>query len=95
MTRWQDELDENFGLAFDLLTSWAVEELRTGSSFAEHDRLVARLDHLARNDSLQERFAATVWDLVVVDEAHRMAAHWFAIEVRRRSATGSVGSSVG
>jgi len=82
VTQWQDELDQKFGLAFDLLTSQAVEESRTGNPFAERDLLIARLDHLARNDSLQERLAATEWDLVIVDEAHRMAAHWFGSEVK-------------
>src|SRR5262249_20505401 len=59
-----------------------VEFARTGNPFAERDRLIARLDHLARNDDLQEKLKATEWDMVVVDEAHRMAAHWFGSEVK-------------
>ena len=82
VAQWQDELDQKFGLAFDLLTSQAVEESRTGNPFEEKNLLIARLDHLARNEGLQDRLAASEWDLVIVDEAHRMAAHWFGSEIK-------------
>ncbi len=82
VTQWQDELAEKFGLRFDILTKDQIEASRTQDPFAEHEMLLARLDHLSRNDDLQARLAGTDWDLVVVDEAHRMAAHWFGIEVK-------------
>lgn len=82
VTQWQDELAEKFGLAFDLVTADMVEASRTGNPFGERNLLIARLDHLARNEHVQERLAATDWDLVVVDEAHRMAAHWYGAEVQ-------------
>lgn len=37
---------------------------------------------MARNDNLVERLAKTEWDLVVVDEAHRMSAHYFGTELK-------------
>jgi superfamily II DNA or RNA helicase len=82
VTQWQDELDQRFGLAFDIVTRDSVEAARTGNPFAEHDWLIARLDHLARNEDLQAKLKSTDWDMVVVDEAHRMAAHWFGNEVK-------------
>jgi len=82
VSQWQDELAEKFGLSFDLLTRGMIEDSRTGDPFADRGHLIARLDHLARNDDLQARLAASEWDLVVVDEAHRMAAHWFGNEVK-------------
>src|SRR5215813_1657864 len=81
-TQWQDELAEKFGLRFDILTRDQIEASRTQDLFADHEMLIARLDHLSRNDDLQARLAGTDWDLVVVDEAHRMAAHWFGSEVK-------------
>jgi len=80
VAQWQDELAEKFGLEFTILTKELVEASRTGSPFEDRPLLLARLDHLSRNEELGERLAATEWDLVVVDEAHRMAAHYFGNE---------------
>ena len=80
--QWQDELGEKFGLEFDLLTREMVEASRTGNPMAERPRLIARLDMLARDDDLVARLARTEWDLVVVDEAHKMSAAHYGAEVR-------------
>jgi superfamily II DNA or RNA helicase len=82
VAQWQDELAEKFGLGFDILTRDAIEASQTANPLAERDLLIARLDHLARNEQLQARLAETEWDLVVVDEAHRMSAHFFGAEVK-------------
>lgn len=80
--QWQDELWEKFGLDFSILTRGLIEDSRTADPFADRPLLLARLDHLSRRDDLVERLATTEWDLVVVDEAHRMAAHYFGNEVK-------------
>ena len=80
--QWQDELGEKFGLEFDLLTRDMVEASRTGNPMAERPRLIARLDMLARDDDLVARLGRTEWDLVVVDEAHKMSASHYSAEVR-------------
>ena len=81
--QWQDELGEKFGLEFDILTREMLESSRSGNPFEDRDRLIARLDMLARNEALQEKLGqATEWDLIVCDEAHRMAASWFGGEVK-------------
>ena len=81
--QWQDELHEKFDLGFEILTRTQIEASRTGSPFAEHSRLIARLDMLARNEELKAKLeAAPVWDLIVVDEAHRMSASFFGREVK-------------
>ena len=80
--QWQDELWEKFGLDFSILTRSLIEDSRTADPFADRPLLLARLDHLSRREDLVERLATTEWDLVVVDEAHRMAAHYFGNEVK-------------
>ena len=80
--QWQDELHDKFGLDFSILTRELIEAARTGDPFGERNLMIARLDHLSRNDDLVERLSSTEWDLVVVDEAHRMAAHYFGNEVK-------------
>src|SRR5260370_192745 len=80
--QWQDELWQKFGLDFDILTRDAIEAARSGNLFAERPRLIARLDHLARHEYLQAKLAATDWDLVIVDEAHKMSAHYIGGGIR-------------
>ena len=83
--QWQDELESKFGLAFDLLTRERVEAAGAdgGNPFAGSSRLIARLDVLSRSEDLRRRLEAVKeWDLVVCDEAHRMAASYFGSEVR-------------
>ena len=82
VTQWQDELYEKFGLAFDIVTRDLLDASYSGDVFGERDRLIARVDQLARREDLLERLGQADWDLVVVDEAHRMAAHFFGNEVK-------------
>lgn len=81
--QWQEEMSEKFGLHFDLLTRDQIEASVTGNPFAEKNRLIMRLDMAARSDDLKAKFAeASDWDLIICDEAHRMAASYFGGEVK-------------
>ena len=47
------------------------------------NRLISRLDMAARSDELKAKLeAAPDWDLIICDEAHRMAASYFGGEVK-------------
>lgn len=82
--QWQDELYFKFGLRFDLLTGELIDATIGGASpFDAHPLLIARMDQLARNEDLQRVLGDSEWDLVVVDEAHRMGAHYFGGELRK------------
>ncbi|MFT4084661.1 MAG: helicase-related protein [Nocardioides sp.] len=81
--QWQDELWFKFGLEFELLTTAAAEAGLARSVFAQNDLLIARMDQLARSEELLAQLAESEWDLVVVDEAHRMSAHYFGGKVQR------------
>ena len=82
--QWQDELGEKFKLEFHILTRDMVESSRSGNPFNDKNYLIARLDVLARNDDLQEKLtSSTEWDLMIIDEAHRMSATHSGSEVRR------------
>jgi SNF2 family DNA or RNA helicase len=80
--QWQDELHEKFHLRFDIVTRDMVAATHSGNPFLERNLLIARLDHLSRNEEMQARLAQSEWDLVVCDEAHKMAAHYFGSEVK-------------
>ncbi len=51
------------------------------------------MDQLARNEDLLAQLAESEWDLVVVDEAHRMSAHYFGGKLERRPSDSSSASS--
>lgn len=81
--QWQDELDQKFSLPFDILTNDALESSRSGNWFQEHDFCLCRLDKLSRNEDVQEKLRAVDWDLVIVDEAHKMSASYFGNELKQ------------
>jgi SNF2 family DNA or RNA helicase len=81
--QWQDELYEKFGLAFEMMGRGAVEASHAGNPFLEKNLLVARVDQLARAEDLQAKLAASEWDLVIVDEAHKLSARRYGNELKK------------
>ena len=81
--QWQDELALKLGLAFEIITRDAIEASLSGNPFAEKNLVIARLDQLSRNEDVQAKLEQTDWDLIVVDEAHKMSAHFFGYEVKK------------
>lgn len=80
--QWQDELDAKLHVRFDIISRETVENSRTGNPYADMDLVISRMDHISRNQDLMARLAHTDWDLVVVDEAHKMSAHYFGNELK-------------
>ncbi|MBX6763662.1 MAG: DUF3883 domain-containing protein [Rubrobacteraceae bacterium] len=79
--QWQDELSQKFGLLFTILTREHVET-STGNPFEEHPLMIARLDMLSRNEDLKAKLTdAPEYDLIVVDEAHKMSATYIGGKV--------------
>ncbi|WP_067473437.1 helicase-related protein [Nocardia amamiensis] len=81
--QWQVELLDKFGLRFDILTRDLINAQLDQSVFEKFPLLIARMDQLARSDSLQSQLEQSDWDLVVVDEAHRMSASYFGDELKK------------
>ena len=81
--QWQDEMFEKFGLSFTLFSREQVEQSRSGNPFDDIDLMVARVDQLSRNEDLQEKLRLSHWDLVVVDEAHKLSASYFGNKVNK------------
>jgi superfamily II DNA or RNA helicase len=80
--QWQDELDRRFHLPFEVMTTDALEAARTGNWFLEHPLAICRLDKLGRDEDVQAKLEQTDWDLIVVDEAHKLTASFFAGEIK-------------
>ena len=80
--QWQEELLDKFGLRFELLTRSLVDATLDENVFDRHSLLLARMDQLSRSEELQWLLEQSDYDLVVVDEAHRMSAHYYGAELK-------------
>jgi hypothetical protein len=80
--QWQEELYDKFGLPYEILTRSMVDASLDANVFDRHPLLIARMDQLSRSGDLLEQLGRSDWDLVVVDEAHRMSAHYFGAELK-------------
>ena len=84
--QWQDELRDKFGLNFELLTRQLADaEPRPPSTRLHQAQPADRPDGpaVARRRPAGTSWTASDWDLVVVDEAHRMSAHYFGNELKK------------
>ncbi len=81
--QWREEMFEKFGLEFRVFTKDLEAATPSGNPFEDIDHLIVRLDQMARNEDLQEKLCAAGWDLVVFDEAHKLAAHFFGSKLEK------------
>lgn len=79
--QWQDEMLRRFHLGFDIISNEMLENSRSGNAFQDARLAIARLDKLSRNEDVQEKLKTTDWDLIIVDEAHKMSATVFGNEI--------------
>lgn len=76
--QWKDEMHSRFGANFDIVDSSAVRSLRKrrfsedANPWEMRNRLIVSIDYAKREEVLAELSLAT-WDLVIIDEAHRMS----------------------
>jgi superfamily II DNA or RNA helicase len=81
--QWREEMYEKFGLEFRIFTRDLEAATPTGNPFEDLDHLIVRLDQMTRNPDLQDKLCAAGWDLVVFDEAHKLAAHFFGNKLEK------------
>src|SRR3954449_13118427 len=81
--QWRDELFEKFGLEFRVFSAALEESSPSGNPFEDHHQVIVRLDQMSRNEDLQAKLCAAGWDLVVFDEAHKLAAHFFGSKLEK------------
>jgi len=91
--QWRDELFEKFGLEFRVFSKDLELASPSGNPFEDTSHLIVRLDQIARDEqesdggrvagNLQAKLCAAGWDLVVFDEAHKLAAHFFGSKLEK------------
>lgn len=80
--QWQDELWQRFHLDFKIISNQTIEDSKSGNPYNEINLAISRLDHMSRNEDIQAKLLQTEWDMVIVDEAHKMSAHFFGNEIQ-------------
>jgi superfamily II DNA or RNA helicase len=74
--QWRDELSTKFGLDFKLFSREPSNASLDTNPFCRSELVIARIDQLARNDVLIRKLRESRWDLIVVDEAHKLSASY-------------------
>ena len=92
--QWRDELSEKFGLQFSVFSAGLEAATPSGNPFEDIDHLIVRLDQLSRDEEgegseekkpgpLQSKLLAAGWDLVIFDEAHKLAAQYYGTKLKK------------
>ena len=71
--QWQRELRDKFEAKFEILRGADIREQFGFNQWQEKKRIITSLD-LAKRDDILPGLRQAHWDLVIVDEAHRMSA---------------------
>ena len=74
--QWRDELAQKFSLDFEVFDLAMRFASPSGNPFRDHARLIVRMDQVARSGELMDMIGEVHWDVAIVDEAHRMSAHF-------------------
>ncbi len=79
--QWQEEMEDKFGLFTKLVNRASFEA--DPAQFAHNDEgmFVISMDFLARNEGCLRAVEEVQWDMIVVDEAHKLSAYEYGSKV--------------
>jgi superfamily II DNA or RNA helicase len=86
LMQWRDEFLEKFMLDFRILSRTSISESGGKNPFAEYPFCLASIYWAARDD-IKHLVRDVSFDLVIVDEAHKMAAYTQGKKVRKTKRT--------
>ncbi len=81
--QWVDEMAEKFGLNFRLINRVSFEAEPAQFARADDGLFVTSIDFLARHEGCLNAARETQWDMIIVDEAHKLSAYEYGIKVDR------------
>ncbi len=80
--QWLREMKERFGERFTIVDRNTMNASYGSNVWKDRRWCITSLD-FARQDDIKETLRGTHWDLVIVDEAHKMAAYQYGEKVDR------------
>lgn len=73
--QWQRELKDRFRESFEVIRSDVLRANYGQNPWQEKDQVVTSISWVSRVDDANESLLRSRWDLIIVDEAHKMAAY--------------------
>ena len=81
--QWQREMKEKFGLSFTIVDRGMMNAAWAENVWEERDDCITSIDFV-KQEPIRESLRSTRWDLVIVDEAHKMSAYAYETKDRKR-----------
>jgi len=81
--QWRRELHEKFGETFTVINRGTVSASYGRNVWEDTPQCIASVDFVARQDDILNMIRDVHWDLVIVDEAHKMAAYRYGNKVNK------------
>jgi SNF2 family DNA or RNA helicase len=72
--QWQREMKERFGVSFAIIDRARMESAWGENAWEERDHCITSIDFI-KQDAVQATLRGVRWDLLIVDEAHKMSAY--------------------
>jgi SNF2 family DNA or RNA helicase len=73
--QWQREMKDKFRERFEIVNSEVLRANYGQNPWQERDQLITSISWVSGIDDARDSLLRSRWDLVIVDEAHRMAAY--------------------
>lgn len=73
--QWQRELKDKFRENFDIIRSDILRSTYGTNPWQEHNQVITSLTWVSVIDDARESLLRSHWDLIIVDEAHKMSAY--------------------
>jgi len=73
--QWQRELQDKFRETFEVIRSDVLRATYGQNPWQERDQVVTSISWVSRIEDAKESLLRSTWDLIIVDEAHKMSAY--------------------
>lgn len=73
--QWQRELKDKFREKFDIVRGEILRANYGSNPWQDHDQVITSISWVSRIDDANESLLRSRWDLIIVDEAHKMSAY--------------------
>lgn len=73
--QWQREMKDKFREQFSVIRSDILRANYGSNPWQDHDQVVTSVSWVSRVEDARDSLLRSHWDLVIVDEAHKMSAH--------------------
>ena len=80
--QWRRELYEKFGENFEVIDRPLLKDYYGRSAWEKHGQAITSMD-FAKQDEVLDSMKDARWDLIIVDEAHKMAAYRYGEKIEK------------